>query len=64
MYVEEGLQGLSAVWWPGIAWLEDRVGLQQAMLLVPACYLLSGIGFLFAERVLTAETAAKAAKAS
>ena len=47
--------------WAGIAWLEDRVGLQQAMLLVPACYLLSGIGFLFAERVLTAETAAKAA---
>ncbi|KAK9839611.1 hypothetical protein WJX81_000780 [Elliptochloris bilobata] len=45
----------------GIAWLEDKVGLQQAMLLVPACYLLSGIGFLFAERVITAETAAKAA---
>lgn len=49
----------------GIAWLEERVGLQQAMLLVPGCYLLSGIGFLFAERVLNAETAAaKAAKAA
>ncbi len=41
------------------------MGLQQAMLLVPGCYLLSGIGFLFAERVLDAETAAaKAAKAA
>ncbi len=40
------------------------MGLQQAMLLVPACYLLSGVGFLFAERILDAETAAKAAEAA
>ncbi len=48
----------------GVAALEERVGLQQAMLLVPACYLLSGVGFLFAERILDAETAAKAAEAA
>ena len=35
----------------GVAYLEPRVGLQNAMLVVPACYLLSGLGFLFAERI-------------
>lgn len=49
-----------------VALLSARVGLQSAMLLVPACYLVSGVGFLVAESVLkeeaaTAEQAAKGA---
>ena len=41
-----------------VAGLEEKVGLQRAMLIVPAMYLLSGIGFFFAERVVAAEKAA------
>ena len=39
----------------GIAWLSNRIGLQKAMLLVPACYFLSGVGFFFAHRIQDAE---------
>lgn len=35
----------------GVAVLSQKIGLQRAMLLVPACYLLSGIGFFFAHRI-------------
>lgn len=35
----------------GVAFLNERIGLQRAMLLVPACYLLSGVGFFFAHRI-------------
>jgi fucose permease len=40
-----------------VALLSARVGLQAAMLLVPACYLVSGVGFLVAESVLKEEAA-------
>ncbi|GAB4820526.1 hypothetical protein N2152v2_007572 [Parachlorella kessleri] len=39
----------------GVAYLAGRVGLQTAMLLVPACYLLSGLGFVAAEAILRRE---------
>lgn len=38
-----------------VAGLEEKVGLQQALLIVPTMYLLSGIGFFFAERVVASE---------
>jgi len=38
-----------------VAVLSAKVGLQLAMLLVPTCYLLSGIGFVITEAVLAAE---------
>lgn len=38
-----------------VAGLEEKVGLQQAMLIVPLMYLLSGVGFFFAEKVLESE---------
>lgn len=31
------------------------MGLQQALLIVPTMYLLSGIGFFFAERIVASE---------
>ena len=40
-----------------MAMLEKQVGLQKAMLLIPACYLMSGIAFLFADRILLREKA-------
>jgi hypothetical protein len=40
-----------------VAGLEEKVGLQQALLLVPTMYLLSGIGFFFAEKILATEKA-------
>jgi hypothetical protein len=39
----------------GVAYLSGRVGLQTAMLLVPACYLLSGLGFVVAEAIMRQE---------
>ena len=44
-----------------VAGLEEKVGLQQAMLIVPLMYLLSGIGFFFAEKVVAGEKAATTA---
>lgn len=45
-----------------MAGLEEKVGLQQALLIVPTMYLLSGIGFFFAEKIVASEKqAAKAA---
>lgn len=41
----------------GVALLSERVGLQSAMLLVPTCYLLSGVGFIAAEVILRREEA-------
>lgn len=43
----------------GVAWLSERVGLQHAMLLVPSCYVLSGVFFWYAEGLLKAEKAQK-----
>ncbi len=31
--------------------MSSRIGLQKAMLLVPACYFLSGVGFYFAHKI-------------
>lgn len=45
-----------------MAWLSERVGLQRAMLLVPSCYVLSGIFFWYAEGLSKAEAAAKRAE--
>lgn len=42
-----------------VAFLAGKVGLQMAMLLVPACYLLSGCGFLVTEAVVAAEKVQK-----
>ena len=42
-----------------MAGLEEKVGLQKAMLIVPLMYLLSGIGFIFAERILDSEKRAQ-----
>jgi MFS family permease len=42
-----------------VAFLAGKVGLQMAMLLVPACYLLSGCGFLVTEVVVASEKAQK-----
>ena len=55
--IHEGRMGSSCA---GVANLahRDGIGLQKAMLLVPVCFLLSGIGFFFAERALQAEKAA------
>ena len=39
--------------------LADKVGLQKAMLLVPACFFVSGVGFFWAERTLAADKAAR-----
>ena len=44
-----------------VAGLEEKVGLQQAMLIVPLMYLLSGMGFFFAEKVLESEKRADGA---
>ncbi len=44
-----------------VAGLEEKVGLQQAMLIVPLMYLLSGVGFYFAEKVLESEKRANRA---
>lgn len=49
------LGGLGPV---GVAYLAGKVGLQTAMLLVPTCYLLSGLGFVVAEIVLKQEDGA------
>lgn len=38
-----------------VAGLEEKVGLQQALLIVPTMYLLSGIGFFFAEKIVASE---------
>ena len=38
-----------------VAGLEDKIGLQKAMLIVPLMYLLSGIGFFFAEKIMDTE---------
>jgi len=38
-----------------VAYLSQRIGLQKAMLLVPACYFLSGVGFYFAHKIQDAE---------
>ena len=40
-----------------VALLQEKVGLQSAMLLVPVCYAGSGVAFFFAEKVLAAEKA-------
>jgi hypothetical protein len=40
-----------------VALLQEKVGLQTAMLLVPFCYAGSGVAFFFAEKVLAAEKA-------
>jgi len=37
--------------------MSQRIGLQKAMLLVPACYFLSGVGFYFAHKIQDAEKA-------
>lgn len=42
-----------------VAFLAGKVGLQMAMLLVPGCYLVSGVGFLATEAVVAAESAKK-----
>ena len=42
-----------------VAFLAGKVGLQMAMLLVPTCYLLSGVGFLATEVVVASENAKK-----
>ena len=42
---------------------QPEVGLQAAMLLVPACYLLSGLGFVVAEAILRGEGPPPAAAA-
>lgn len=48
----------------GIAALTNEYGLEQAILLIPACHLLCGIGMAATERVLKEEKAeAKAALA-
>eukprot|EP00208_Stichococcus_sp_RCC1054_P001861 CAMPEP_0206137946 /NCGR_PEP_ID=MMETSP1473-20131121/2956_1 /ASSEMBLY_ACC=CAM_ASM_001109 /TAXON_ID=1461547 /ORGANISM="Stichococcus sp, Strain RCC1054" /LENGTH=682 /DNA_ID=CAMNT_0053531227 /DNA_START=245 /DNA_END=2294 /DNA_ORIENTATION=- len=36
----------------GVAYLSERVGLQKAMLLVPSCYIVSGVAFWFAEKLV------------
>ncbi len=36
----------------GVAYLSERVGLQRAMLLVPSCYVVSGVAFWFAEKLV------------
>lgn len=41
----------------GVAVLSAKVGLQVAMLLVPACYLASGLGLALTEVVIKAEKA-------
>lgn len=41
----------------GVALLSAKVGLQVAMLLVPACYLASGVGLAVTEGVIRAERA-------
>lgn len=38
-----------------VALLSSKVGLQLAMLLVPTCYLLSGLGLAVTERVINAQ---------
>jgi MFS family permease len=40
-----------------VAFLATKVGLQVAMLLVPGCYLLSGVSFLATEAVIASENA-------
>ncbi|PSC74268.1 DNA replication complex GINS PSF1 [Micractinium conductrix] len=64
--VHLGVRGLAGALGPlGIAWLSSKVGLQDAMLLIPACHLLSGLGLAATERILAAEKAqAKAAHPS
>ena len=42
-----------------MAGLEEKVGLQKAMLIVPLMYLMSGVGFFFAEKVLATEKQAQ-----
>ena len=48
----------------GVAFLQGKVGLQNAMLLVPSCYFLSGIGFFFAHRILDSEKASMGSQAA
>ena len=46
-----------------VAWLSGRVGLQHAMLLVPACYAASGVAFVAAEAIMEKDAAAETAAA-
>ena len=47
-----------------VAGLEEKVGLQKAMLVVPLMYLLSGVGFFFAEKVLATEKQAQGGRST
>lgn len=49
---------------PGLAWLPLQVGLQHAMLLIPACHLAAGVGLAATEEVLKSEHAKAKAKAA
>ena len=55
---------MGAVVCAGVAFLQGKVGLQNAMLLVPSCYFLSGIGFFFAHRILDSEKASMGSQAA
>lgn len=46
-----------------VAWLSGRVGLQYAMLIVPACYAASGIAFVGAEAMMEQDAAVEKAAA-
>ncbi len=46
-----------------VAWLSGRVGLQHAMLLVPACYAASGFAFVAAEAIMEKDAAVEKAAA-
>lgn len=41
------------MWCAAVAYLSPRVGLQNAMLVVPSCYIGSGIAFWFAEKQMS-----------
>lgn len=45
-----------------VAFLTDRIGLRDALLIVPTCYMFSGIGFFFAEQVFANELKERAAQ--
>ena len=46
-----------------VAWLSGRVGLQYAMLIIPACYAASGIAFVGAEAMMEKDAATEKATA-
>lgn len=54
MFHERGVRPRPCGAHAGVANLahRDGIGLQKAMLLVPVCFMLSGIGFYFAEKLL------------